>query len=47
METINIPKREYNILKKRAELNDPLLFKLVKGLEDIREGRIKLWKKSL
>ena len=46
METINIPKKEYNFLKKKAALNNPLLFKLVKGLEDIREGRIKLWKKS-
>lgn len=45
-ETITIPKEEYKDLKKKAELSDDLLTKLVRGLEDIRAGRIKLWKKS-
>ena len=45
-ETITIPKEEYKELKKKAELSDDLLTKLVRGLEDIRAGRIKLWKKS-
>ena len=45
-ETITIPKEEYKELKKKAELGDDLLTKLVRGLEDIRAGRTKLWKKS-
>lgn len=44
METITISKKEYSELKKRAELNKDLLFKLLRGLEDIREGRVKPWK---
>ena len=46
MEKIAVKKKEYFQLKKKAELNNELLTKLVKGLEDIRYGRIKLWKKS-
>lgn len=47
METITIPKEEYESLRKKAELDDSLLIKLVKGLEDIRMGRIKPWKKKV
>jgi len=46
MASITIPREEYNSLKEKAELNDNLLLKLVKGLEDIKEGRIKPWKKT-
>ena len=46
-ETINIPKEEYKKLKKKADLGDGLLMQLVKGLEDIRAGRIKPWKKTI
>lgn len=45
-ETVTIPKEEYEALKKKAELDDDLLISLVKGLEDIRAGRIKPWKKT-
>jgi len=45
METITIPKKEYKDLKERANVSDELLTKLVHGLEDIRHGRIKPWKK--
>ncbi|MEK6974548.1 MAG: hypothetical protein AABW41_04915 [Nanoarchaeota archaeon] len=45
-ETITIPKDEYKELKKKAELSEYLLVKLVAGLEDIKAGRIKPWKKS-
>ncbi len=47
METVTIPKEEYDILKKKAELDESLLMKLVRGLEDIKAGRIKPWKKKL
>ena len=47
MEKIAIKKKEYVQLKKKAELNNELLIKLVNGLEDIKQGRIKLWKKSI
>lgn len=45
METVQISKQEYKQLKKEAELKEDLLVKLVRGLEDIKAGRIKLWKK--
>lgn len=45
MQTINITKREYNSLKEKAKLSDSLLLDLVKGLEDIKNGRIKPFKK--
>ena len=46
METITMPKQEYETLKEKAEVSEDLLIKLVKGLEDIRAGRIKPWKKK-
>ena len=46
METITIPKEEYKILKEKAEVSEDLLIKLVRGLEDIRAGKIKPWKKK-
>ena len=46
METITLPKEEYELLKKKAEVDEELLVSLVKGLEDIKSGRIKPWKKS-
>lgn len=46
METITLTEQQYNALKKKAELNEELLIKLVRGLEDIRAGRIKPWKKT-
>jgi len=45
-ETITVSKQEYEILKEKAELNEDLLIKLVKGLEDIKHGRISEWKSS-
>ena len=47
MEMITIPKKEYEVLKKKSELDDNLLMKLVKGLEDIRLGKIKPWRKTI
>ena len=47
METITIAKEEYKNLKRKAELGEDLLVKLVRGLEDIRAGRIKPWKKAI
>jgi len=46
METICIPKEEYEALKKKAEVDESLLISLVKGLEDIRAGRVKPWRKT-
>ena len=47
MESVTIPKKEYEELKKKAELDEDLLISLVKGLEDIKEGRIKPWEKKV
>ena len=44
--TVTIPKGEYETLKKKAEIDENLLISLVKGLEDIKAGRIKSWKKT-
>jgi len=44
-ETVTIPKDEYESLKKKAEIDEDLLLSLVRGLEDIRAGRIKPWKR--
>ncbi len=46
MKTITIPKGEYESLRKKAELDEALLLTLVRGLEDIKAGRIKPWKKK-
>ena len=43
MKTITIPKEEYKRLKKLEEVDTKLLIKIVKGLEDIKAGRIKKW----
>ena len=46
METVTIPNEEYETLKKKAEIDEDLLVSLVKGLEDIKAGRIKPWEKK-
>lgn len=43
MKTVTIPKEEYETLKKKADLDEDLLIKLIRGLEDIKAGRIKPW----
>jgi len=45
-DTVTISREEYSLLKEKAALDDNLLLSLVKGLEDIKAGRIKPWKKS-
>ena len=45
-ETVTIPKDEYMKLKKYEATEKDLLVSLVKGLEDIKQGRIKPWKKA-
>ena len=45
-ETITIPKKEYEKLKSKSQIDDELLLKLVRGLEDVIAGRIKPWEKS-
>ena len=44
METITIPKEEYERLKKEAEVDTELVEKIKRGLEDIKHGRVKEWK---
>jgi len=46
METVTIPKEEYEMLKHKAEVDEDLLVSLVRGLEDIKAGRIKPWKRA-
>ena len=45
-EMVTIEKKEYEKLKAESEIDNGLLMKLVRGLEDIRAGRVKYWKKS-
>lgn len=44
METVTISKKEYEKLKKGSEVDKDLLVSLVRGLEDIKTGRVKEWK---
>ena len=47
-EMVTIPKVKYEELKKKAkkaEIDEGLLRDLVRGLEDIRAGRVKPWRK--
>lgn len=43
METVTISKEEYELLKSKSQVDEDLLVSLVKGLEDIKAGRIKVW----
>ena len=43
-EFITIPRTRYKKLKQKAGIDDELLKELVKGLEDIKAGRVKPWK---
>ena len=45
METVTISKEEYDDLKQKADVDEDLLISLVKGLEDIKAGRITPWEK--
>ena len=44
METVTIPKTEYERLKKKAEIDMELVNKIKRSLEDIKHGRVKEWK---
>ena len=46
METVTIPKTEYERLKKDSEVDMELVDKIKKSLEDIKHGRIKEWKED-
>jgi len=40
-EMINIPKSEFEELKRKAEIDEDLLMELVQGLKDIKAGNVK------
>ncbi len=44
METVTIPKGEYEGLKKKAEVDADLVEKIKRSLEDVKHGRITEWK---
>jgi len=44
METITIPKEEYERLRKCSKVDVEIVNKIKRGLEDIKHGRIKEWK---
>ncbi len=41
METVTIPKEEFEELKNKAEIDEELLQELVQGLKDIKAGNVK------
>jgi len=41
METVTIPKKEYERLKKQAEIDVELLKQLMESFRDIKAGRIR------
>ncbi len=44
METVTIPKEEYERLKRGAEVDEELVAKIKKSLEDLKSGRVREWK---
>ena len=44
METVTIPKAEYERLKKESEIDMELVNKIKRSLEDIKHGRVSEWK---
>lgn len=38
---ITIPREEYNMLKKKKEIADDVIFQLSRSLDDMKKGRIK------
>ncbi len=41
METVTIPKKKYEELKKQAEIDMDFLHQLMSSFKDIKEGRVK------
>ena len=41
METVTVPKQEFEELKRKAEIDEELLQELVQGLKDIKAGRVR------
>ena len=44
MDTVTIPKKEYEMLKRNATIYKELVQSIKRSLEDIKEGRISEWK---
>ncbi|MBX4196145.1 hypothetical protein KW805_00985 [Candidatus Pacearchaeota archaeon] len=45
-ETVIISKKEYEELKRKAEIDYELVEKIKRSFEDIKHGRIKEWRKT-
>ena len=43
---VKIDEKELKELKMKANIDEELLKSLIKGIEDIKSGRIKEWKKT-
>lgn len=41
METVTIPKREYESLKKKVKVDEELLRDIASGIKDILNGKVK------
>ena len=41
METVTIPRKEYDNLKKQAKLDMDILRQLISSFKDIKEGRVR------
>ncbi|MEK6871786.1 MAG: hypothetical protein AABX16_02690 [Nanoarchaeota archaeon] len=46
METVTIAKEEYERLKKQLEIDEELVAKIKRSLENIKQGKIKEWKED-
>ena len=44
METVTIPKKEYERLKKASKIDKQLVDQIKKSFEDVKNGRVKEWK---
>jgi len=43
METVTITREEYDKLKKKSEIDEELVAKIKRSLEDVKAGRIREW----
>jgi uncharacterized protein (DUF924 family) len=44
METVTIPRSEYEELKKKAEVDDALVAKFKESFEAVKQGKVTEWK---
>ena len=47
MAIMQIEEKEYKELRAKADIDEDLLKSLIRGLEDVKSGKVKPWKKTI